>query len=116
MRFGCYLRRLREARGLRQSDIASMIGVSSVYVCDIEKSKRNPLDIEKIRILSQEMTLTEKELEKLYDLAGDERGAIAPDIIDYLNRNPDAKKAIRRIVGQGIDYNWNTVPENRLER
>ena len=42
MTFGVYLRQLREEKALRQSDLAEAIGVSAVYVCDIEKDRRYP--------------------------------------------------------------------------
>ena len=42
MNFGSFLRELREKRKLRQEDLAKAINVSTVYICDIEKGRRNP--------------------------------------------------------------------------
>ena len=50
MTFGAYLRNLRESRNLRQADLATDIGVSTVYVCDIERDRRYPPDIQKLRV------------------------------------------------------------------
>lgn len=115
MNFGSYLNMLRKSKGLRQEDLASMIGVSAVYVCDIEKGRRNPPDIGKLRVWSQKMELTQCEAAYLYDLAGEVRGSIAPDILEYLNANPDAKRAIRRIIENRVPYNWNAILEKKTE-
>ena len=110
MVFGEYLRQLRERRSLRQADIAESLGVSSVYVCDIEKGRRNPPCAEKLAILAQRMGISDEEASLLFDLAGSARGSVAPDIIEYLEKNPCAKAAIRRIIGQSLDYDWNSIP------
>lgn len=110
MLFGEYLRELRGRKSLRQTDIAESLGISTVYVCDIEKGRRNPPSSEKLDILVQRMSLTDKEASLLFDLAGRARGSVAPDIIKYLEEHPCAKDAIRRIIAQSIDYNWNNIP------
>ncbi len=110
MDFGSYLRQLREQRSLRQTDIAEILGVSAVYICDIEKGRRNPLDHNKIAILARRMEMSEDEVSQLFDLAGVARGSVAPDISDYLEKNPSAKDAIRRIVSRGISFDWNRIP------
>ena len=110
MLFGEYLREIREGRSLRQIDVAKSLGVSTVYICDIEKGRRNPPSAEKLSILVQSMSMTDEEASRLFDLAGSARGSVAPDIIEYLEEHPYAKDAIRRIIEQSIDYNWNNVP------
>lgn len=110
MLFGEYLREIREDRSLRQIDVAKSLGVSTVYVCDIEKGRRNPPSAEKLASLVQMMSMTEEEASLLFDLAGSARGSVAPDIIEYLEKHPGAKDAIRRIIGQSIEYNWNNIP------
>lgn len=110
MVFGEYLRQLRESRSLRQKDIAESLGVSTVYVCDIEKGRRNPPSADKITVIAQVIGLSDKESSMLFDLAGSARGNAAPDLIEYLNKNPNAKAAIRRIIGQKLDYDWSIIP------
>ena len=110
MDFGSYLRQLREQRSLRQTDIAEILGVSAVYICDIEKGRRNPLGHDKIAILAYRMEMSEAEISQLFDLAGAARGGIAPDITEYLEKNPSAKDAIRRIASKGISFDWNRIP------
>lgn len=109
MTFGAYLRSLRESRSLRQADLADAVGVSAVYVCDIEKGHRYPPDIQKLRAWASQMSLSPDESAKLYDLVGEARNSAPPDILEYLNQNPAAKKAIRRIIGYGEQYDWDTL-------
>ncbi|MBO5171226.1 MAG: helix-turn-helix transcriptional regulator [Oscillospiraceae bacterium] len=110
MTFGTYLRSLRESRNLRQADLAAEIGVSPVYVCDIEKGHRYPPDIQKIRAWATQMSLSPEEITQLYDLVGEARNSAPPDILEYLNQNPAAKTAIRRIIGKNEKYNWDKLP------
>ena len=113
MKFGKYLRDLRETRNLRQSDLANMIGVSTVYICDIEKGRRYPPDIKKLRIWIEQLSLTADETTRFYDLVGEARESPPPDIIEYVNLNPEMKSAIRRIIEQKKDYNWDLIPPER---
>lgn len=113
MTFGSYLRGLREVRHLRQVDLANKIGVSTVYVCDIEKGRRYPPDMDKLRIWVMQMSLSPEETAHFYDLAGEARSSAPPDIMEYLDLNPAARKAIRRIMGQRKEYNWDTIPSKR---
>lgn len=110
MVFGEYLRQLRECRSLRQVDIAKSLGVSSVYVCDIEKGRRNPPSADKLDVLVKTLALSDEESALLLDLAGSARGIVAPDIIEYLSSNPNAISAIRRVICQHPDYDWNIIP------
>ena len=109
MTFGNYLRDLRKTRKLRQEDLANKIGVSSVYVCDIEKDRRYPPDTEKLRVWVAQMSLSPEEAARFYDLVGEARDSAPPDIMEYLNVNPAAKSAIRRIIGQREEYNWDMI-------
>ncbi len=98
MTFGSLLRQLREEKRLRQADLANTIGVSTVYVCDIEKDRRNPPSYRKLQQIAGKLELTEEETAELYDLAGQARGEVAPDIIEYLVANPVAQATIRQTM------------------
>lgn len=115
MTFGSYLKMLREKKGLRQSDLANVLGVSTVYICDIEKGRRYPPEFSKLTLIAKELALTPEETSGFYDLAGAARDGVAPDIMEYLNANPDAQTAIRKIMGQQVDYDWNTLVCNSLK-
>lgn len=109
MEFGCFLRELRSKRNLRQEDLARSIDVTSVYVCDIEKGRRNPPDVAKLKIWEKLLRLTGVEKERFYDLAGQERQEMPADIVEYMSQHPEARNAIRRIMANPSEYDWNSV-------
>lgn len=98
MTFGSLLRQLREEKRLRQADLANAMGVSTVYICDIEKDRRNPPDYKKLQQIAGKLELTEEKTAELFDLAGQARGEVAPDIIEYLVANPVAQATIRQTM------------------
>ena len=98
MTFGSLLRQLREEKKLRQADIADAIGVSTVYICDIEKDRRNPPSYKKLQLIAGKLELTEEKTAELLDLAGRARGEVAPDIIAYLVANPAVQASIRQTM------------------
>ena len=98
MTFGTLLRPLREEKSLRQVDVANAIGVSTVYICDIEKDRRNPPGYKKLQLIAGKLELTEEKTAELFDLAGRARGEVAPDIIAYLVANPAVQATIRQTM------------------
>jgi transcriptional regulator with XRE-family HTH domain len=98
MTFGTLLRQLREEKSLRQVDVANAIGVSTVYICDIEKDRRNPPGYKKLQLIAGKLELTEEKTAELFDLAGRARGEVAPDIIAYLVANPAVQATIRQTM------------------
>ena len=98
MTFGSLLRQLREEKRLRQVDVANAIGVSTVYICDIEKDRRNPPSYKKLQLIAGKLELTEEKTAELFDLAGQARGEVAPDIIAYLVANPAIQATIRQTM------------------
>ena len=109
MKFGPFLRELREKRKLRQEDLAKAINVSIVYICDIEKGRRNPPDVDKLRILERQLGLSNKEKAMFYDMAGLERKEMPPDIVEYMANHTEAREAIRRIMDDPCEYDWKSV-------
>lgn len=109
MTFGRYLKELRLHRNLRQLDLAEKIGVSVPFVCDIERDRRYPPEIPELETWKSQLELNEEEKTLFFDLAGDARETIPPDISKYLKDNPCALQAIRRIMGLEEMYNWNEL-------
>lgn len=109
MNFGSLLRKLREDRQLRQEDLARTINVSTVYVCDIEKGRRNPPDVDKLRVWEKQLGLSDKDKARFYDMAGQDRKETPPDIAEYMSNHPEARAAIRRIMAGSHEYDWKSV-------
>lgn len=93
--FGEYLAEIRQQRGYTIRHIASLLEISPSYYNDVEKGRRNPLDLNRLTRLAQIAGLTDGERNRLFDLAGNACGRIAPDLADYLCRREDVRDALR---------------------
>ena len=79
--FGSYIRRLRMKNDIGQRELAKKIGMAPSYLNDIEKNKRTAPRIELIKKLS---VLLIADLDLLYDLAGNSKKTVAPDIVNFI--------------------------------
>ena len=84
-KFGSYIRRLRMKNDIGQRELAKIIGVAPSYLNDIEKNKRTAPRIELIKKLS---VILKADLDLLYDLAGNSKKTVAPDIVNFIENNP----------------------------
>ena len=91
-KFGSFIRRLRVKNNIGQRELAKKIGVAPSYLNDIEKSKRTAPRIELIKKLS---LILKADLDLLYDLAGNSKKTVAPDIVDYIENNPNVISLLR---------------------
>ena len=76
-RFGEALRRSRRKAEKRLSDIADLLGVSVVYVSDVERGNRRPFSNERILKIARHL---KTEATPLIAAADQERGVIEYDI------------------------------------
>ena len=90
--FGSYIRKLRIKNDIGQRELAKKIGVAPSYLNDMEKNKRTAPRTELINKLS---VILKAELELLYDLAGNSKKTVAPDIVDYVENNPKIVSLLR---------------------
>ena len=90
--FGSYIRSLRIKNNIGQRELAKKIGVAPSYLNDMEKNKRAAPRIELIKKLS---VILKADLDLLYDLAGNSKKTIAPDIVDYVENNPKIVSLLR---------------------
>jgi len=90
--FGSYIRELRIKNEIGQRELAKKIGIAASYLNDIEKNKRSA---PKINIIKKLSIILKAELDLLNDLAGNSKKGLAPDIIDYIENNPNIVSLIR---------------------
>ena len=93
-KFGPFIREIRIQKGLGQRELASKIGVSASYLNDIEKDKRTAPKLDIIKKISKILSIDNK---KLNDLAGISKKTLAPDINDFIAKNPKINSLIRTI-------------------
>ena len=90
--FGAYIRELRIKNKIGQRELAQKIGIAASYLNDIEKNKRTAPKLIVIKKLS---LFLKAEINLLNDLAGNTKKTLAPDIIDYIEKNPNIISLIR---------------------
>jgi transcriptional regulator with XRE-family HTH domain len=98
--FGGEIRKLREAIGMSQSTLGQSIGVSVVFISDMERGARVtenlPPTIPKIRRMLQAMNQNSPEqLEKMILLAAEERGGFR---IPTHGQSDDVKRMLCRVA------------------
>jgi len=95
MTFGNLIRKEREKLGMSARSLASKLSITPAYLSDIENGHRaapkKHLDnlIEVLQI---------KNRNQFYELTG------SPDLHEYIDENPTARIAIRRIIDEGLDW------------
>ena len=87
-------RRIEKEIGLRE--MAEILDISPSYFNDIEKGRRNPPNLSKIREISQILQLSVQGTDDLIDIASETRGEIPMDVTDYIKENDIVKIALRK--------------------
>jgi transcriptional regulator with XRE-family HTH domain len=98
--FGDALRRLRRAKEMSLADLADAIGCSIVYISDVERGRRNPPGLEKIRRLLDRMDEGHRFSEMLV-LAARSRQSIEISVEDKNDQVADMLVALARRCDEG---------------
>ena len=67
--FGEFIREKRLERSINLRKLAEMLDIAPAYMSDIENNKRNPPSNEKMEKLIEILSLTEEEINEMYDIA-----------------------------------------------
>ena len=106
--FGSFIREIRISNDIGQRELAKKIGIAASYLNDIEKNKRSA---PKINIIKKISSILKIDIDLLSDLAGKSKNALAPDIIDYIEKNPNVISLIRTAKNN----NFGNLEINQLE-
>lgn len=93
--FGDFIAKKREENQITLREMAKRIDVSAPYLSDVEKDRRNPFDIDKLEQISNILQLTEEEQALMYNLAGEKRNEVAPDLPEYIKDRDYVSAALR---------------------
>ena len=111
--FGPYIRELRIKNGIGQRQLANKVGIAASYLNDIEKEKRTaPKQI----VIKKLSTIMQVDINYLNDLAGISKGNIAPDIEEFIQRNPGIVSLIRSIKESNLSVSQIEKIENSLNK
>ena len=100
--FGIFLKEKRQQNGLSLRALGKQVGLSHIYLYNIENGKKAPPSDDVIKRLANALNLDEKSRLLFFDIAAkckfDADGSnyyIPVDISQYLNKNEDARNVIR---------------------
>jgi len=111
--FGLLIRELRIKNGFGQRELATKIGVAASYLNDIEKEKRSAPKQIIIKKLSKILKI---DINTLNDLAGISKGNVAPDIGEYMEKNPSIVSLIRSIKENNLREEQIEKIENSINK
>lgn len=94
--FGDFLHAKRLEKGVSYRELADAIGITAPYLSDIEKNRRNAPPIDKLEKIATKLSLSEKDRITLFDLAGETKNTIAPDIPKYIMEKEYVAVALRK--------------------
>lgn len=107
LNFGQFICEKRKSQGLTQKTVAEALGVTTVYICDIEKGRRYPpTKGDLLTKLASLLNLNEEEQFIYYDLAGRDKGCVSPDISEYIMSSEIIRSAIRTAKSKASSADW----------
>ena len=109
--FGPYIRDLRIKNGFGQRELASKIGIAASYLNDIEKNKRSA---PKAIVLKKLSKLLKINIDDLNDLAGLSKKSLAPDIIEFIEKNNKIISLIRSIKDNELSEEESYIIQRRF--
>lgn len=96
--FGGFLSEKRKRRDILLKDLAAHLGVSAVYICDVEKDRKAAPKSEHLELIADYLHLNEEERNTMYDLAANVQAykkGISPDLPDYIMEKDIVRTALR---------------------
>lgn len=115
--FGAFLARKRMEKQISLRKFAEALGVSTPYLSDVEKGRRNALDMPKLELAAGLLVLTPSEKDYMFDLAGRQRGSVAPDLPEYIMERDYVSAALRTARDLGADEaEWMQFVDELIQR
>ncbi len=104
--FGEFLVQKRLQSDIPAKWLAEALGISQVYMCDIEKGRRRISEALLPR-LAELLQLSEEESYEMYDLAAQSKNTVSADIAEYIMQNDIIRRLIRTAQKIGVsDDMW----------
>lgn len=95
--FGKFIAEKRMERGWSLRVLAGRLGITAAYLSDVENSRRRAFDLTRLRSFARAVNLSRADTDRLYDLAGKDRGEPSPDVSEYLTDNGYICAALRTV-------------------
>lgn len=115
--FGDFLHQKRMSKGISYRDLASVLGVSAPYISDIEKDRRNAPAMDKLEKIAEYFNLSAEEKSLMFDLAGEKKSEVAPDIPGYIKAHDYVASALRTARDLGAsEKDWQEFVDDLKRR
>jgi transcriptional regulator with XRE-family HTH domain len=115
--FGEYLKRKREEKQISLRELARRLDLSAPYLSDVENNRRGPLTEERLITLVRELHLTEEEKTEMYDIIGQQKGLLPPDLNPYVSDRPYVNAALRTAKNLEADEeDWQMFIDELIKR
>ncbi|KOF56142.1 XRE family transcriptional regulator [Clostridium sp. DMHC 10] len=114
--FGNYIADKRKALGITLRGMASELGIAPAYLSDIEKGRRYPPDMEKLLQIAEILKLTEDEKHTMFDLAGEGKNTISPDLPEYIMSSEKVRVALRKAKEVATEEDWDEFVKKLNDR
>lgn len=99
--FGEFLVQKRLQSDIPAKWLAEALGISQVYMCDIEKGRRRISEALLPR-LAELLQLSEEESYEMYDLAAQAKNTVSADVAEYIMQNDIVRRLIRTAQKIGV--------------
>ena len=93
--FGDFIQKKREEKKVTMRKMADLLECSAAFLSDVEKDRRNPLDIKRMEKLADILNLSKEDRTTMFNLAGEKRDTIAPDLPEYIKPRDYVSVALR---------------------
>lgn len=104
-KFGSSVRGARNGLGMSLEDLASLMGVSRVYICDVERGLRKPFAQKRIPRVAEILNLDPVELAKQ---AAIERGYVELAVVK--------QKPSKARLAAALADRWDAIEEDAVDR
>ena len=94
--FGDFISQKRKDLRITLKDMADRLNISSPYLSDVEKGKRDSFDLDRLNQIAKILNLDEEESSVMMDLAGKQRNTVAPDLLEYILKTKGLSVALRK--------------------
>ena len=115
--FGGFITQARLRKGMSLRETAEKPGISPMYLSDVERGRRSAFTLTKLRSFAVVAGLSCEETAELFDLAGQDRGEVSPDVSEYISGNTYICAALRTAKSLNADKDdWTKMLEELRKR
>jgi transcriptional regulator with XRE-family HTH domain len=107
--FGEFIVKKRLEKDITARQLAQSLGISAVYMCEIEKGRKYQISDEFLETLKHSLNLSEAETALMYDLSAKAKNTVSADLPKYIMENELVRTALR-------NAKENNIPDEKWER